>query len=255
MIVIVYETFKKKSDPIITPEIFAQSIVDDYSLSQNYHPIITKSIQDQLSDYKAHSLAFGDDNSALNSPTDPHPPFTPFSNSNSNSNSNNNNTSTATTLGKNPNSNGQSSSAAVDLVMEKGRLEEEEGEWWEKWRENVRKGVDLKRMMGRGEVKSVVGGTGVGGERRKRRKVVKEEGGRGKDVVMGVPTATATTAAAVVSSANVGVNGNAGVGPVKMEMAMSVEEIEDDQSKYIEEMRILVRVSISSSFLFLGIDF
>lgn len=48
-------------DPIITPEIFAQSIVDDYSLAPNYHTVITKTIQDQLSDYKAHSTTFGED--------------------------------------------------------------------------------------------------------------------------------------------------------------------------------------------------
>ncbi|KAI8990720.1 hypothetical protein BD414DRAFT_413161 [Trametes punicea] len=49
------------SDPIITPEIFAQSIVDDYGLAPSYHAVITKSIQEQLSDYKAHSATFGDD--------------------------------------------------------------------------------------------------------------------------------------------------------------------------------------------------
>lgn len=48
-------------DPVITPEIFAQSIVDDYSLTPNYHSVVTKAIQDQLSDYKAHSATFGED--------------------------------------------------------------------------------------------------------------------------------------------------------------------------------------------------
>ena len=48
-------------DPIITPEIFAQSVVDDYQLAPSYHAIITKSIQEQLSDYKAHSATFGED--------------------------------------------------------------------------------------------------------------------------------------------------------------------------------------------------
>ncbi|KAI0080412.1 SNF5-domain-containing protein [Panus rudis PR-1116 ss-1] len=49
------------NDPVITPEVFAQSIVDDYGLASSYHAIITKSIQDQLSDYKAHSTTFGED--------------------------------------------------------------------------------------------------------------------------------------------------------------------------------------------------
>lgn len=49
------------SDPVITPEIFAQTIVDDYSLAPSYHSVITKAIQDQLSDFKAHSTTFGED--------------------------------------------------------------------------------------------------------------------------------------------------------------------------------------------------
>ncbi|KAI0653711.1 hypothetical protein C8Q70DRAFT_937533 [Cubamyces menziesii] len=50
-----------RPDPIITPEIFAQLIVDDYGLAPSYHAVITKSIQEQLSDYKAHSATFGED--------------------------------------------------------------------------------------------------------------------------------------------------------------------------------------------------
>ena len=48
-------------DPVVTPEIFAQSIVDDYGLAPHYHVIITKSIQDQLTDYRAHTASFVDD--------------------------------------------------------------------------------------------------------------------------------------------------------------------------------------------------
>lgn len=50
-----------RADPIITPEIFAQSVVDDYSLAPSYHAVITKAIQDQLSDFRAHTAAFGED--------------------------------------------------------------------------------------------------------------------------------------------------------------------------------------------------
>jgi hypothetical protein len=39
----------------VTPENFAQTVVEDYNLSSNYHAVITKSIQDQLSDFRAHS--------------------------------------------------------------------------------------------------------------------------------------------------------------------------------------------------------
>ncbi|KAF9011896.1 hypothetical protein BDQ17DRAFT_1321887 [Cyathus striatus] len=44
--------------PVVTPEVFAQSIVDDYALAQSYHGMIVKHIQDQLSDYKAHSVNY-----------------------------------------------------------------------------------------------------------------------------------------------------------------------------------------------------
>ncbi|TFK53091.1 SNF5-domain-containing protein [Heliocybe sulcata] len=43
------------NDPIVTPEIFAQSIVDDYNMPQSYHSTIVKSIQEQLSDSRVHS--------------------------------------------------------------------------------------------------------------------------------------------------------------------------------------------------------
>ncbi|KAG6883249.1 hypothetical protein C0993_007230, partial [Termitomyces sp. T159_Od127] len=46
------------NDPVVTPEVFAQSVVEDYALSPNYHAVITKSIQDQLSDFRAHSGLF-----------------------------------------------------------------------------------------------------------------------------------------------------------------------------------------------------
>ncbi|KAH9474828.1 SWI/SNF chromatin-remodeling complex subunit SNF5 [Psilocybe cubensis] len=49
------------NDPIITPEVFAQSLVEDYSLAPSYHAIIVKSIQDQLTDFRAHSLVDDDE--------------------------------------------------------------------------------------------------------------------------------------------------------------------------------------------------
>ncbi|TBU24697.1 hypothetical protein BD311DRAFT_671180 [Dichomitus squalens] len=58
------------NDPIITPEVFAQSVVDDYQLTPSYHAIITKSIQEQLSDYKAHSATFGEDGAMIDEAED-----------------------------------------------------------------------------------------------------------------------------------------------------------------------------------------
>ncbi|KAK0205137.1 hypothetical protein DFS33DRAFT_1427586 [Desarmillaria ectypa] len=46
------------NDPVITPENFAQTVVEDYNLSSSYHSVIIKSIQDQLSDFKAHSTNY-----------------------------------------------------------------------------------------------------------------------------------------------------------------------------------------------------
>jgi SWI/SNF-related matrix-associated actin-dependent regulator of chromatin subfamily B protein 1 len=43
------------NDPVITPELFAQSLVEDYALAPSYFPVIVKSIQDQLSDFQAHT--------------------------------------------------------------------------------------------------------------------------------------------------------------------------------------------------------
>ena len=59
-------------DPIVTPEAFAQSIVEDYTLPSPYHNIIVKSIQDQLSDFKAHSANYDGESGELlpSSPTD-----------------------------------------------------------------------------------------------------------------------------------------------------------------------------------------
>ena len=42
-------------DPIITPELFAQSLVEDYALAPTYYSAIVKAIQDQLSDFQAHT--------------------------------------------------------------------------------------------------------------------------------------------------------------------------------------------------------
>ena len=47
-------------DPIVTPEAFATSIIDDYGLPQSYHSTISKSIEEQLSDHKLHSATLED---------------------------------------------------------------------------------------------------------------------------------------------------------------------------------------------------
>ncbi|KAJ7481525.1 hypothetical protein FB451DRAFT_1443853 [Mycena latifolia] len=49
------------NDPVISPENFAQTVVEDYNLAPTYHAVITKTIQDQLSDYRAHSANYDGD--------------------------------------------------------------------------------------------------------------------------------------------------------------------------------------------------
>ena len=43
------------TDPVVTPEAFAQSVVEDYGLAPSFNQVIVKSIQDQLSDFRIHS--------------------------------------------------------------------------------------------------------------------------------------------------------------------------------------------------------
>ena len=47
------------SDPVITPELFAQTVVEDYALAPSYHAVIVKSIQEQLSDFRSHTVTYG----------------------------------------------------------------------------------------------------------------------------------------------------------------------------------------------------
>ncbi|KAG1819278.1 uncharacterized protein BJ212DRAFT_1218784, partial [Suillus subaureus] len=42
------------NDPVITPEHFAQTLIEDYALPHSYQGVITRAIQEQLSDFKAH---------------------------------------------------------------------------------------------------------------------------------------------------------------------------------------------------------
>ncbi|KAJ7507204.1 SNF5-domain-containing protein [Mycena galericulata] len=49
------------NDPVISPEDFAQTVVEDYKLAPTYHAVIVKTIQDQLSDFRAHSANYDGD--------------------------------------------------------------------------------------------------------------------------------------------------------------------------------------------------
>ena len=139
-------------------------MVEDYGLASSYHAVITKAIQDQLSDYKAHSATFGEDG-APQSPVD-------------------------------ENSN----------VV--GSLEDEEVKWWDGWRDKMRSGAAFKLPRPPAE-----------SHRRKRRKVVKDEE---HDATAVPPPAP----------------------PVDKDQPMSVDDFEEDESKVLEELRILIKVCI-----------
>ncbi|KAL0578552.1 SWI/SNF chromatin-remodeling complex subunit [Marasmius crinis-equi] len=53
------------NDPVVTPESFAQTLVEDYALPNSYHSQIVKQIQDQLTDFKSHSAKYSEDGDLL----------------------------------------------------------------------------------------------------------------------------------------------------------------------------------------------
>ena len=87
------------ADPVITPEHFAQTLIEDYNLAPSYHAIITKSIQDQLSDYKAHTVNYDGDEGDV--------PVV------------------------------QAGADLEDVVL-RGRLDDEDTVWWRSWRKRLR---------------------------------------------------------------------------------------------------------------------
>ncbi|TFK19245.1 SNF5-domain-containing protein [Coprinopsis marcescibilis] len=91
------------NDPVVTPEHFAQSLVEDYNLPLSYHGVIAKSIHDQIADFRSHSFQFD----GLASDTDlvrVKPPTKPDE---------------------------------AELVA-RGKLDERSLEWWKAWRRRVR---------------------------------------------------------------------------------------------------------------------
>ncbi|KAF8062306.1 hypothetical protein FPV67DRAFT_266178 [Lyophyllum atratum] len=114
------------NDPVVTPENFAQTVVEDYNLAANYHAVITKSIQDQLSDFKAHSGLYDVDNAEPSSPV-----FT---------------------------------TTTIDPGPKRGRLEGDEERWWAGWRERVETGERGRSRKGKKRRKIVKEEDGVDGD-------------------------------------------------------------------------------------------
>ncbi|KAJ7039043.1 SNF5-domain-containing protein [Mycena alexandri] len=137
---------------VVSPEHFAQTVVEDYNLAPLYLGVIVKSIQDQLSDYRANSAHYEGDSWNVLKSVD----------------SQKNNTGA-------------------------GKLEGESAEWWCNWRKRLRTeyGFVRKERM----------------ERRKRRKVVKDE-------------------------------------ETENEQPMAVEDFDVNEKRVHEDMRILIRLDI-----------
>lgn len=109
----------RSTDPVVTPENFAQTVVEDYNLTPNYHAVITKAIQDQLSDFKAHSGMYDmEGGELLSSPI----------------------------LGA-----GAGGFRSIEATPKRGRLEGDEDKWWTEWRERVCAADKSKGKKGRGK--------------------------------------------------------------------------------------------------------
>ena len=172
------------ADPVVTPEAFAQSVVEDYALSPSYHSVIAKAIQDQLSDFRAHSGGLFD----LDGDGDV-PVVLPV----------------------------------IDLNERegepvKGRLgrqdeNQDEQRWWAQWKGRV-------RTAARGKVKNK-------SRCRKRRKVEEDEG------------------------VDADVEDDDGCA---WEKGKTLDEMEVDEAKMQEEMRILIRVCVIFFLLFFSVS-
>ncbi|KAF8653658.1 hypothetical protein AX16_003809 [Volvariella volvacea WC 439] len=137
------------NDPVVTPEIFAQTIVEDYNLAPNYHAVITKSIQDQLSDFKAHHVSYDNDTTTTAMTT----------------------TGVGHTGGDNDgddeSSNKQDGEITSASPLHRGQLDESNAAWWESWRKKLRteKGYVRigKRQISKGRKKRRTPGAATGG--------------------------------------------------------------------------------------------
>ncbi|KAG6916643.1 hypothetical protein DXG01_006064 [Tephrocybe rancida] len=162
------------NDPVVTPESFAQTVVEDYALPQSYGAVIAKAIHEQLGDFRSHTEEGDEPPVVLHVEED----------------------------------------ESHGVVA--GRLEAEDARWWAGWRGRVGKAARGRSRSGRK------------GRERKRRRVGKGEGAEEGD--------------ADVEDADVDEEGgNEGEG---WERSMTLDEMEVDEAKMQEEMRILIRLDI-----------
>lgn len=120
------------NDPVITPEMFAQTLVEDYSLLPTYHSVIVKSIQEQLSDFKAHmvDVDWKPPSSAIETTQSEDLKIEELDGSGLEDKVD---CGTVDAIERVPGNECES------LVIGKGTLDEEEVRWWESWRKRCRK--------------------------------------------------------------------------------------------------------------------
>ncbi|KAL4072221.1 hypothetical protein J3A83DRAFT_4092750 [Scleroderma citrinum] len=108
------------NDPVITPEMFAQTLVEDYSLSPSYHSVIVKSIQEQLSDFKAHMIDM-DWQATWSEEQNTHEPV----------------------------DNAEQRVDADDdsVVIMKGTMDENDVRWWESWQKRCKKHPPVRSIV------------------------------------------------------------------------------------------------------------
>lgn len=208
--------FSVTLDPVITPENFAQSVVEDYNLASNYHAIITKSIQDQLSDFKAHHVNYDGDGADI-SAEDGH---------NTSGGSNN-----GVGRDERDGDDGNEGDGEDDgdeqraVAMCRGSIDAADAAWWESWRKRLRTEDGYVKLGKRRPIS-------VGRKKRK------------------------TAAGGNANAENVGPKASGtGVVKKKggdVDRPMSLDEFDYDESALHEGMRILIKVGwsvLSFSFL------
>jgi SWI/SNF-related matrix-associated actin-dependent regulator of chromatin subfamily B protein 1 len=207
----------KYVDPVVTPEIFAQSLVDDYNLSSSYHSVIAKSIQEQLADF--HGQAF--------TPTD-----------------------NGLSASDNRNKVHEEKGGTLN-----GALDESEARWWAKWRRKVK--TDARRAVEEADALKGSGrrrkagvnkreGTKQNGGLRKRRKTVAAE----------VKKEDNDNDTAMLADNEMDGEDDEWESDAAKESsdddddewkALSLEEIKVDEENMQEDMRILIKVRFGSN--------
>jgi SWI/SNF-related matrix-associated actin-dependent regulator of chromatin subfamily B protein 1 len=147
-----------RPDPVITPEMFAQTLVEDYALAPVYHSVITKSIQEQLSDFKAHIASID---------TDWRPPAMEIHQSEGPEQDD----SDVDVVHPQRPALERDDAPRIDdgMTVRRGTLDEEAVQWWESWRKRAKKEVPTRI---------------VSTNRRKKRKIsvkVEASGSNGKE--------------------------------------------------------------------------